>query len=209
MSALLQLWTWVALLVVGLLAAPFVRAAEAVTVPGNYPAIQAAIHAVVTGQLPDGTVIDVFAGVYHEALVVSTTSRSSRYRRRRSGVYVRGRPRQESGSADGCIERPVGIFRGLTFVMALRRSRLVADSSSRSHRHRSLIVSSSGTGPASVAPEELILCQKAYGDRPGLESGVTIATSGSSECPSKGYSQTFISATECSRRLSSSHLTTS
>jgi hypothetical protein len=32
--------------------------------------------AVVSVQLPDGTVIDVFAGVYHEALFVNTTSRS-------------------------------------------------------------------------------------------------------------------------------------
>ncbi len=65
-----------AVLAVALLAAPFVRAAEAVTVPGDYPTIQAAIDAVVNGSLPDGTTITVLAGVYNEAVTIASTGRS-------------------------------------------------------------------------------------------------------------------------------------
>jgi hypothetical protein len=50
--------------------------AEAVTVPQDYPTIQAAINAVVSGALPDGTVIAVQPGTYNEALVINTTPRS-------------------------------------------------------------------------------------------------------------------------------------
>lgn len=50
--------------------------ATAVTVPGNFPTIQAAINAVVAGNQPDGTVIDVQPGTYAEALVVVDTARS-------------------------------------------------------------------------------------------------------------------------------------
>jgi hypothetical protein len=49
---------------------------EALTVPGDYPSVQAAINAVVTGQAPDGTVITVQPGIYAEALLINTTSRS-------------------------------------------------------------------------------------------------------------------------------------
>ena len=57
-------------------ATPLVRAAEAATVPGDYPTIQAAINAVLSGALPDGTTIDVQPGIYSEALVIGNTSRS-------------------------------------------------------------------------------------------------------------------------------------
>jgi len=50
--------------------------AEALTVPGNYPTIQAAINAVVQGSAPNGSVIEVQPGVYNEALLVDTTWRS-------------------------------------------------------------------------------------------------------------------------------------
>ena len=50
--------------------------AFAVTVPGNYPTIQAAINAVTSGALPDGTTIDVAPGTYNEALLVDNTGRS-------------------------------------------------------------------------------------------------------------------------------------
>jgi hypothetical protein len=50
--------------------------ATAATVPGDYPTIQAAINAVVAGSLPDGTVINVQAGVYAEALTINATSKS-------------------------------------------------------------------------------------------------------------------------------------
>ena len=50
--------------------------AEAVTVPGDYPTIQAAITAVVNGSVPNGTLIEVQPGVYNEALLINVTSRS-------------------------------------------------------------------------------------------------------------------------------------
>ncbi len=50
--------------------------AEAVTVPGQFPTIQAAVNAVVSGALPDGTVIDVAAGHYPEAVNIAHTPRS-------------------------------------------------------------------------------------------------------------------------------------
>lgn len=49
---------------------------DAVVVPDNYSTIQAAINAVVTGALPDGTLIEVRAGTYPEALLVNATPRS-------------------------------------------------------------------------------------------------------------------------------------
>jgi FG-GAP-like repeat len=66
----------VGLSVGALVATPLARAAEAATVPGDYPTIQAAINAVVNGSLPDGTTIDVQPGIYAEALVVANTPRS-------------------------------------------------------------------------------------------------------------------------------------
>jgi hypothetical protein len=51
-------------------------ATEAVTVPGDFTTIQAAINAVVSGAQPDGTVIDIQPGTYAEALLISATSRS-------------------------------------------------------------------------------------------------------------------------------------
>jgi predicted outer membrane repeat protein len=66
-------WTALSLLV----AAAGAPAAEAVTVPGDFPTIQAAINAVVGGALPDGTVIDLQPGaVYVERISVVNTPRS-------------------------------------------------------------------------------------------------------------------------------------
>ena len=118
MSPSVNLCSRLALLVAGLLAAPLVRAAESatVTVPGNYPTVQAAINAVVNGSLPDGTSIDVQAGVYHEALVVANTGRS---------FTVRGVGGAASTVVDAAgrnaaaltVYRATGqiVFRGLTF----------------------------------------------------------------------------------------------
>ena len=49
---------------------------EAATVPGDFSTIQAAISAVVSGQLPDGTVINIQPGVYVEALSINQTAKS-------------------------------------------------------------------------------------------------------------------------------------
>ena len=65
---------------VTLLAAPLCSAASAVSVPSNYPTIQSAINAVVSGSLPDGSTIDVQTGTYFEALVVTNTARSFKVR---------------------------------------------------------------------------------------------------------------------------------
>ena len=62
-----------AALVILLAAAPV---SAQVTVPGNYPTIQAAINAVLVGTLPDHTVINVQPGTYAEAILIDTTSRS-------------------------------------------------------------------------------------------------------------------------------------
>src|SRR5262245_56637368 len=69
-------WLW-GLSVLALLSvlAPGGRA-DAVTVPGNYGTIQAAIDAVAGGSLPSGTTIDVQPGVYPEALAISGTAAS-------------------------------------------------------------------------------------------------------------------------------------
>ena len=50
--------------------------AAQVSVPANYPTIQAAIDAVMSGRLPDGTTINVQKGTYAETLVVANTARS-------------------------------------------------------------------------------------------------------------------------------------
>ena len=68
----LRIW----LIALALTTGPLAREAFAVTVPGNYPTVQAAINAVLNGSLPDGTTIDVQAGVFNEALVVSNTGKS-------------------------------------------------------------------------------------------------------------------------------------
>ena len=66
----------VGLVIAALVATPLARAAEAATVPGDYPTIQAAINAVLNGALPDGSTIDVLPGIYAESLVVANTPRS-------------------------------------------------------------------------------------------------------------------------------------
>ena len=118
MTLSVRLCSRLALLVAGLLGSPLVRAADAATVsvPGNYPTVQAAINAVVNGSLPDGTSIDVQAGVYPEALVVANTGRS---------FTVRGVGGAASTVVDAAgrnaaaltVYRATGqiVFRGLTF----------------------------------------------------------------------------------------------
>src|SRR5262245_31991408 len=54
----------------------FIQPAAAVTVPGDYSSIQAAVNAVVAGVLPDGTTIDVQPGTFFETLAVVNTNRS-------------------------------------------------------------------------------------------------------------------------------------
>src|SRR3954471_22714019 len=58
------------------LAAAAAAGAQTVRVPANYPTIQSAINAVVGGAQPDGTVIEVQAGTYSEALLINATARS-------------------------------------------------------------------------------------------------------------------------------------
>src|SRR5215211_2178822 len=72
--------------VVGVLTAS--PAAAQVSVPGNYPTIQAAINAVVSGNLPDYTVIDVQPGTYPEALLIDTTARSFTVRASAGPTYT-------------------------------------------------------------------------------------------------------------------------
>ena len=71
-----------------ILASPALAAAATVTVPGNYAHIQDAINAIVSGALADGTIIDVQAGTYPEALSIADTESiaddSRRQRRRRN-----------------------------------------------------------------------------------------------------------------------------
>jgi hypothetical protein len=62
-------------LAVGFLCCAQIAAAQ-VSVPGNYPTIQAAIDAAVRGDLPDGVTINVQSGTYAEALHVVNTGRS-------------------------------------------------------------------------------------------------------------------------------------
>ncbi len=76
MTPAFNTWIRVALGVAALVATPLAGSAEAATVPGDYPTIQAAINAVLNGSLPDGTTIDVQPGIYAESLVVANTPRS-------------------------------------------------------------------------------------------------------------------------------------
>jgi parallel beta-helix repeat protein len=63
--------------VLGLLGIALTGTARAqVTVPGNYGTIQAAINAVLSGSLPNGTTINVQPGTYAEALIIGNTNRS-------------------------------------------------------------------------------------------------------------------------------------
>ncbi len=99
--------------IVGLLllfGAPFVAVAEAVTVPGDYPTIQAAINAVLAGSLPDGTTIDVQPGTYAETLSVKNTNRS---------LIVRG-----VGGAAGTIIDAAG--RGVAALQIIQATGVVA-----------------------------------------------------------------------------------
>ncbi len=50
--------------------------ARAATVPDNYATIQAAIDAVLSGALPDGSVIEIRPGTYTETLTISSTAKS-------------------------------------------------------------------------------------------------------------------------------------
>ena len=111
--------------------------AEAITVPGNYPTIQAAITAVMSGAAPNGSVIDVQPGIYHEALLIDTVSGS---------VTVRGVGGAASTIIDAAgtgqpalrIYRATGAlrFEGLTFTGGTRwtRHRVAALRSKMPHR---------------------------------------------------------------------------
>ncbi len=57
-----------------LLAVPALAAT--LRVPADYPTIQAAINAVTSGAAPDGSVVDVQAGVYQEAPIIAGTPKS-------------------------------------------------------------------------------------------------------------------------------------
>jgi len=50
--------------------------AEAITVPGDYPTIQAALTAVFSGAAPNGSVINVQPGTYNESLLINNVSAS-------------------------------------------------------------------------------------------------------------------------------------
>jgi hypothetical protein len=52
------------------------RHAEAITVPGDYPTIQAALTAVFSGAAPNGSVINVQPGTYNESLLINNVSAS-------------------------------------------------------------------------------------------------------------------------------------
>src|SRR5438309_5079809 len=104
-----------AFVVAGLLAGPLINTASAniVTVPGNYPTIQAAINAVVASG-PDGTTINVQTGTYFEVLSVSNTSRTLTVRGVGGAVFVDASGKGASvltvSSATGNVA-----FQGLTF----------------------------------------------------------------------------------------------
>jgi len=104
------------ILVLALLVGPLVSSAFAVSVPGNYSTIQAAINAVVNGSLPDGTTIDVQPGVYAEALVVANTGKSFTVRGLggAASTFVDAAGR---GAAALTVYRSTGhvAFKGLTF----------------------------------------------------------------------------------------------
>jgi hypothetical protein len=91
-------------------------AAAQVTVPGNYGTVQAAINAVVSGALPDGTTINVQAGTYGEALSIKNTNRSFTVRGVGGSAATvidaagRGAPALTIMNASGQVA-----FRGLTF----------------------------------------------------------------------------------------------
>ena len=107
-----QVWTGVVFL---LMCAAW--PAEAVTVPGNYPTIQAAINAAASGALPNGVVIDVSPGTYTESLMIDTTNRSFTVRGIGGASVTVIRP-QTVGVAILRVLRATGVirFEGLTFT---------------------------------------------------------------------------------------------
>ena len=91
-------------------------AAAQVSVPGQYPTIQSAINAVVSGALPNGTTISVQAGTYLEALRIQNTDRSFTVR----GVAGPGATvvdAQGRGTSALFVYRTTGqiVIEGLTF----------------------------------------------------------------------------------------------
>ena len=98
------------------LAGPLVRSEAAVSVPGNYGTIQAAINAVLGGSLPDGTTIDVQPGTYPETLSVGNTNRSLTVRGV-NGAGVTIVDANGKGRAALNVFRATGrvVFSGLTF----------------------------------------------------------------------------------------------
>jgi FG-GAP-like repeat len=107
----------IAFSVVGLLGVTCVGTADAqVSVPGNYATIQAAINAVMSGALPDGTTINVQPGTYFESLSVVNTGRSMTVR----GVSGAGATVVDAGGRNAPalhVLRASGqvAFSGLTF----------------------------------------------------------------------------------------------
>lgn len=103
-------------LAAALLVALFSRTADAatVTVPGDYPTIQAAINAVISGSVPDGSTIEVQAGTYGESLSVNSTSRSFTVRATGGVVIVDAAGK---GTAALTVTFATGevVFEGLTF----------------------------------------------------------------------------------------------
>ena len=115
MTSVLKNLIRLGLIVALLIVAPFARAAEAATVPGDYPTIQAAINGVLNGSLPDGTTITVQPGTYSEALVVANTTRSLTVRG--SGASLTVIDAVGKGAAAINVFRASGTVRfiGLTF----------------------------------------------------------------------------------------------
>jgi hypothetical protein len=111
-------WALPAVIVAGLFAGPLVVSAGAatVTVPGNYPTIQSAINAVLSGSIPDGSTINVQSGSWPEALSIGNTAKSFTVR----GVSGAGATFVDAagkGAAALTVFRATGqiVFIGLTF----------------------------------------------------------------------------------------------
>lgn len=112
-----------ALLLFSFLVAPLATAAADVSVPGQFASIQAAINAVLSGSLPDGTIINVQPGTYFEALSVANSNRSFTVRgiAGASATVVDAAGR---GTAAVSVMRSSGtvVFTGLTFRHGARPS---------------------------------------------------------------------------------------
>ena len=112
-------WIRLAIAVAGLCVGPLTTTAVAqtVTVPGQYPTIQAAINAVLSGALPDHATINVQPGTYNEALVVGGVTNKSFTVRGTGGSGSTIVDAAGKGAAVLEMYLPGGqvTFRGLTF----------------------------------------------------------------------------------------------